>query len=142
MFQLHQERDGFIRFADERNYWFGEDVQCCGNSGFLQMWFRFHLHSLGHCDVIYAAMGWGQATISLDGCVHVVRFFNRASLTRFLYILDTYLSFRVSILRISLLWNPFLPFAVIFMVHLWHLDAVTELTRIISVGPEPEPEMR
>jgi hypothetical protein len=34
-------------------------------------------------------MGWGQITISLDGCVHVVRFFNRASINRFFFILDT-----------------------------------------------------
>jgi hypothetical protein len=34
-------------------------------------------------------MGWGQIAISLDGCVHVVRFFNRASINRFFFILDT-----------------------------------------------------
>jgi hypothetical protein len=87
MFQLHQERDGFIRFAGERDYRLGEDVQCCGNSGILQMWLRLRLHSLGHCDVICVAMGREQATISLDGCVLVVRFFNRAIITRFYYYL-------------------------------------------------------
>jgi len=88
MFQLHQERDGFIRFAGERNYRLGEDVQSCGNSGNLQMWLRLRLHSLGHCDVICAAMGWVQNTISLDGCVHVVRLFNRLIYIVFFF-LDT-----------------------------------------------------
>ena len=38
-------------------------------------------------------MGWGQITISLDGCVHVVRFFNRASINRFFYLGYGWVSF-------------------------------------------------
>ncbi len=34
-------------------------------------------------NAICAAMGWGEITISLGGCVHAVRFFNRASIDRF-----------------------------------------------------------
>lgn len=74
-------------------------------------------------------MGWGQAIILLDGCVYVVRFFDPVSITLF-YILDMVgLAFHVSILRISLLWNPsslfgYLP--LVFMVHLARLDAVTK----------------
>lgn len=68
-------------------------------------------------------MGWGQITISLDGCVHVVRFFNRASINRF-FILDTVESAFFPCIDTAdiLVVGPFL-YLWIFMVHLGHLDA-------------------
>jgi hypothetical protein len=69
-------------------------------------------------------MGWGQITISLDGCVHVVRFFNRASINRFFF----YLGYgRVSFLSMyryrgyPCCGTPL--YLLILMVHLGHLDA-------------------
>ena len=52
-------------------------------------------------------MGWGQATIWLDRCVFVVRFFSRASLTRVFFLSWTRMDFHVWFLRISLLVELF-----------------------------------
>lgn len=123
MFHLHQERDGFIQFASERNYRLGEDVQTCGNSGILQMWLRLRLHSLGHCDVICAAMGWGQITISLDGCDHVVRFFNRAGINRFFYLGYGWVSFLSMYRYCGYPCCGTLLYLLILLVHPGHLDA-------------------
>ena len=68
-------------------------------------------------------MGWGQATIPLDGCVYVVRFFNWASITRFFYYGYGWVSF-LSMYRYC--GHPCCGNLFYFYSYLGHLDAVTE----------------